>query len=203
MEKLKRKIFGFAYGSALGDATRQQAFQGRESQLRDCKEAKVIVQEYMDNLLAGRAVDFYRTVQEVERAFQRYIHQHNIQGEFRFGNAQKLLNMTAKQLYIAVYADESLRAKFKDCHCPMDGVMVAHLIGKLDKAEGLPKRLADYTRERGWKGKLRGAWSRITFDDREQYEIFQEGIRFLANREGVSPIEYDYLVWGTPQDERV
>ncbi len=197
MEKLKCKIFGFAYGSALGDATRQQAFQGRESQLRDCEEAKAIVQAYIDDLLAGRAVDFYRTAREAEAAYRTYISDHGIEGEFRFGNAQKLINMTAKQLYITVYADESLREKFKGCHCPMDGFMVAHLVEELDKcsAAELPQRLAEYTSRRGWKGRLRAAWSKITFDDREQYEIFQEGIRFLAERKGVSPIEYDYLFW--------
>lgn len=198
METIRRRIFEFAYGAALGDATRQRAFEGRESQLRGCEEGRMIVQKYIDHLMDGQAVDFYRAAYEVETAYQSYMKSNDIEGEFRFGNAQKLINMTAKQMYITVYANEKLRERFCNCHCPMDGVMVEHLVDELDKFSPteLPKRLAEYTGRRGWKGRLRAAWSKITFDEREQYEIFQDGIRFLADRTGVSPIEYDYLFWG-------
>lgn len=197
MEEIKFKIFDFAYGAALGDATRQQAFNGKESSLRNCDKSKAIIREYVDQLLNGSEPNFYQTAQRVEKVFCDYMEQHSIDGTFRFGNVQKLINMTVKYLYIVVYANDSLRRNFNNCHCPMDSFMVERLIKELDgtPAERLPKQLADYKSIRGWKGYLRRPWSRISFDQREQYELFQEGIRFFAEQNGVSSVEYDYIAW--------
>ena len=42
---------------------------------------------------------------------------------FTFGNAQKLVNMTAKYMFLRAYGDNGERSKFEGCDCPMDGVM--------------------------------------------------------------------------------
>ena len=39
---------------------------------------------------------------------------------FKFGNAQKLVNMILKYFYISTYNNDNMRKGFQYCHCPMD-----------------------------------------------------------------------------------
>lgn len=39
------------------------------------------------------------------------------------------------------------------------------------------------------------SWSKIVNSNTSQYEAFQEIVKYLAQKQGVSPIEYDYLMW--------
>jgi len=203
MERIRRKVFEFAYGGGLVDATRQQAFKGPESQLRDCVDAMLIVREYIDRVLNKETADFYKTAKAVEECFAEHIERKGISGKFSFGNAQKLINMTVKNMYTVVYIDDSLRESFRQCHCPMDNIMIDRVLKELDKTsiQHLPKQIAEYMSVRGWRGRLRKPWSQIEFYDREQYEVFQAIVRFFADLEGISPIEYDYLIWDKAIEE--
>ena len=51
--------------------------------------------------------------------------------EFSYGNAQKLVNMTAKYIYIATYFNDDYKDKFEKCHCPMDSLIVESLIADI------------------------------------------------------------------------
>ncbi len=197
MKNIQEKIFDFAYSAALSDATRQKAFKGPESQLRDCESARRIVKDYIDSIFNGETIDFYKTTKAVEDSFQKHIGIKCISGRFSFGNAQKLVNMTVKNMYTVVYANTDLRENFYQCHCPMDNIMIENAIREIEKysIQDLPDSISEYLNIYGWRGKLRRPWSQIEFDSREQYEIFQEIIRFLAEKIDVSPIEYDYLIW--------
>lgn len=51
--------------------------------------------------------------------------------KFTFGNVQKLVNMTAKYMFLSAYENENKRVLFKHCHCPMDGIMIRAIRKKL------------------------------------------------------------------------
>lgn len=222
-DELQKTIFDYAYGAALGDAIGQKAFEGNKIPLRNNEDAKAIARQYIDDILNGLSPDFYETVGKLENSFKKYIDANKdavvlriknkngteqqfaerqrdkngnlIEPIFRFGNAQKLLNMLAKNMFLLVYQDELLRANFTQCHCPMDNIMINNIKKALkemndEEASLLLKRYKD-------SEKL--AWSRIETANLEQYEAFQACIKFLADKQGLSPIEYDYWQWKKTQ----
>ena len=140
-------------------------------------------------------MDFYQTASKVKKA---YID--NGAAAFTFGNAQKVLNMTVKYMYIAAYQKEihgDLHEKFKDCHCPMDSIMVERVIDGIKEQthlEEVQTILAGHKKD--WRGFLRNPWSRMNTDeDIEQYELFQRLVKYLSGQAGRIPIEYDFKVW--------
>ena len=209
-EDLQKTIFDFSYGGALGDAIGQRAFEGNKKPLRRHEDAKKIARAYIDQLMAGEEPDFYKTAEALEASFQQYIRKHKADivyekdGKpsdpiFRFGNAQKLLNMLAKNMFLLAYRDESLRDKFVNCHCPMDNIMI-------DTVKKELKQLGDEKAKellRAYNASGKAAWSRIEKENVTQYECFQACVRYLAKQEGLSPIEYDYWMWkkASPEDE--
>ena len=206
-DELQKTVFDYSYGAALGDAIGQKAFEGNKMPLRNNEEAKVIARKYVDSIINGEKPDFYKAAKELQESFTRYIEENKSEiiyitkgGNpsspiFRFGNAQKLLNMLAKNMFLLVYQDELLRANFTQCHCPMDNIMINNIKKALkemndEEASLLLKRYKD-------SEKL--AWSRIEEEDREQYEAFQACVKFLADKKDLSPIEYDYWQWKKTQ----
>jgi hypothetical protein len=200
---LQKTIFDFSYGAALGDATGQKAFEGNKKPLRNNEGAKEIARKYIDEIIAGENPDFYETTKELEKSFNKYIkdNKSNIEytkknGEksepvFRFGNSQKLINMLAKNMFLLVYQNKDLRDSFSQCHCPMDNEMIKNVKKELKKsndakAEELLKK---------YRESEKVAWSRIECRNTDQYEIFQKCVQYLADKEGLSPIEYDYWMW--------
>lgn len=128
-----------------------------------------------------------------------------------FGNAQKLINMTAKYMFISAYQDSGKAKLFDQCHCPMDGIMVdkvTKLAGRLvdEGEEGLRASLEKFAykcpRAHDWAAKDEARWSKLTLENRKPYEGFQKVVRALAEREGLSPLELDFCVWGSDGDER-
>ena len=217
-ETITQKIFEFAYGSGLEDAIRQQAFKSDnkgestvKKPLRNCEEAKETVKGYVDCILHGQKPNFYEVAKMVEKQFDTYIEDYNrhpedgkkITGKFRFGNAQKLINMTAKYMFILTYDRPELRERFAQCHCPMDSIMIENVIKGIDECTKLPENIEKLT-TRGWKTQLRKPWSQIEYDSPEQYKTFQTLVAFLAKEkygENTPPIEYDYLEWKSGEKE--
>ena len=207
-QELKEKQFSYAYGAALHDAVNQQAFQGKEIPLRKNKKAQIIVKEYIDDILMGNEPCLYEAAGNIEASFKQFIEVHcdeiisskkdgsgkPITPKFRFGNAQKLINMTVKNMYLLAYTDENLRIKFRKCHCPMDNRIIGVMKNALKKLmdNGNPKAAGLLDQ---WKACGSTAWSRIESSDIRKYDKFQEIIRFLAEMDGISPIEYDYKMW--------
>ena len=206
-DELQKTVFDYSYGAALGDAIGQKAFEGNKKPLRNNEEAKVIARQYVDSIINGEKPDFYKAAEALQESFTRYIEENKSEiiyikkgGNpsspiFRFGNAQKLLNMLAKNMFLLVYQDELLRANFTQCHCPMDNIMINNIKKALketndEEASLLLKRYKD-------SEKL--AWSRIEEEDLEQYEAFQACVKFLADKQDLSPIEYDYWQWKKTQ----
>jgi hypothetical protein len=68
---LRKTIFDFSYGAALGDATGQKAFEGNKKPLRNNEGAKEIARKYIDEIIAGENPDFYETTKELEKSFNK------------------------------------------------------------------------------------------------------------------------------------
>lgn len=111
---------------------------------------------------------------------------------------------------MATYNRQELRENFKCCHCPMDSVMmkeVAKRAGNLvDKEEKLRIPLEKFARKRpqatDWVPKDNVRWSKISFDNQKPYKGFQEVVRILAGKMKLSPLEFDFFVWGDEGDDQ-
>lgn len=194
------KVFDFIYTIAMRDATLQQAFDltksglTKKSDLLNCTAAKKYVRKYIDDIIAGKNTSFDTVEKDVETAFGQFIPGKN----FTFGNCQKLINMTVKYFYIVTYSDSTIRSHFNSYHCPMDNVMIEVAINELDN---IGKTLNDINEFynlkiiKANKTYLRQSWSQIDISDIKQYKLFQAAVCYLAQQQGVSPIEYDYLMW--------
>lgn len=120
--------------------------------------------------------------------------------EFTFGNAQKLVNMTAKYMYLYCYYDTSKRELFENCHCPMDRIMIKRIADRIrEQHDGkMPDKYKLPDESKGWSSV---SWSKITEKhtkdktDVDVYNTFQEMARDLADDMGVSPLELDVLLW--------
>lgn len=197
---IEKKIFDFAYELALRDATLQNAYTGSLGSLRQNDEAKRILKAYINAVLAGNANEalFWQTAQAIEASFDSFLDAG--QPCFTFGNTQKLINMTAKYMFITCYQHNDLRNAFSVCHCPMDGIMVNTVIDELERALSSSSSFEEQQRirefmSRGWKSYLRSPWSKIKSSNKEQYKTYQRIVRLLSDRNGVSPLEYDFLMW--------
>lgn len=208
---LDEKIFDFAYLMALRDATVQQAFpssgKGSKKLLIKCTEAREALSSYIESIFAGRPEDFYEVESKVEESFNAFLKMHGSSAHFTFGNAQKLINMSAKYMYMATFGRPELRGRFAACHCPMDAILIRTVVSEADKKVS-GNALSDEERRilqeflnvcapkpESGKGKhlWRGApWSRVTV---EHYREFQKAVCVLARAEGIYPLEYDYLHW--------
>ena len=199
------KVFEFIYTIAMRDATLQKAYELKKDGLTDEQKksneykkelllknegAKSIVREYIDDIIAGNNPCFYAVEENLERSFEEFVEKYKpYLTEFTFGNCQKLINMTVKYFYIVTYSDPTIRSHFNDCHCPMDNVMINMAIKELNKSG---ETLANFNTT---SANLRKSWSRIVHGNTSQYDAFQEIVKYLAKQQGVSPIEYDYLMW--------
>lgn len=208
-EKLKDKIFAFAFDMAFRDATMRNAFKRRESEQHkqsDTKEVKAEkdelyrqrkedvkvnardrVKRYIDEIIDERYPDPIQAIEDVCNRTDSF--------DFTFGNAQKLVNMTAKYMFMATYGKPEMRVLFKGCHCPMDGVMIEFVArGFKDK-----KELVGFESTEEYKAfialKWKRAWSQLDGDLPKEYERFTDCIEKIADMVGMLPIEVDYLYW--------
>lgn len=199
-QEIMERIFDFAYNEALNDATLQKAYEGSKKTIEDNVKARSVVNTYINQILEGANPDFWEAAKNVGACIP--------DTNFTFGNIQKLINMTVKYMFIACYANKGLRENFKDCHCPMDGIMIATVKekylnylesngnNKKDKLLQIPigngKTSIDISKIR---------WSKLSFEDSDSetsniiYRNFQEMVSILAKKKNVFPIEYDFLLW--------
>ena len=191
-------------------------FRATSEQKDNAKCAKKAVWGYINRLRIDEGYErreqhdasFFATAENVINAFAGY---GDDDSSFGFGNAQKFINMTAKYMFISAYQDSNKAKLFDQCHCPMDGIMVdkvTKLAGRLvdEGEEGLRASLENFAykcpRAHDWAAKDEVRWSKLTLENRKPYEGFQKVVRALAEREGLSPLELDFCVWGSDGDER-
>jgi len=110
---------------------------------------------------------------------------------FTFGNAQKLINMSAKYAYTICLADPTYRERFRFCHCPMD-------LGMLDKVWYMHKGKFNEKRL-GSHDSFCSSWSTETAEDQtfpDRYNKFQQAVKDIIANTEIYPIEFDYFEWG-------
>lgn len=192
--EVDKLIFDFVYELALRDAVMRTAYLGDKSELRKNEYAKNIVRDYADDIINKKSFDYYDIAKKLCDEFNS---EKNSDHQFTFGNAQKLLNMTIKYLYIMCYKNSNVRECFKKCHCPMDGIMIDKVINELKDLKKIGDAQVQEHTKRGYIGFLKSkSWSRLSFrDDKAIYEQFQKSVKFLADKQGLSPLEYDYYLW--------
>ncbi len=213
-------IFDFAYTLAMRDATNRTAYQPKEndelsitrSQLKHLAEPKKCVREYLDAIFnkeeSKKSNDLF---DECEKQVEERI------PGFTFGNAQKLINMTAKYMFITAYHDDAKRSLFSECHCPMDSIILEYVIRSFkEKKDDLNRIFTNHSielDEKGYVHKDSGrvrwftylrepGWSRIERENGTdgpiptQYAIFQEMVKTLSEEVRIFPLEFDYIYWG-------
>ena len=195
MSAIQDKIFEFIYGAGLHDATAQRAYpchKGEEKQLKNNKEAVEIVKGYVDNIIKGTPDDFYDIAMRLVNSFNMFEKTNGMKELFTFGNAQKLINITVKFMYIVSYNNVEMQQLFANCHCPLDrkmGGFVKKELKKLRMYKSLPRDIVTIIDNNLWK-KWDGTWSKVSV---ESYRQYQTVVMYLSKKEGVIPIEYDYI----------
>ena len=218
-EKIDERIFDFVYTLAMRDATMQRAYKGVKRQLwKNPGDEKGILKEYIENIFKGYNPNIYTYAELIIKEID--------DSQFRFGHAQKLINMTSKYMYIAAYNDVNVRNNFACCHCPMDSSMMKSVLSAVKSyrakdcyeneykntlGECLSKKGQDYLdiylthknksiNERNWR--LDISWSKIDCSNKHPndlgaYELFQQMVEFVARVKNIHPIEVDYDLWNT------
>lgn len=134
------EVFEFLYRCAMVDAISMKSFKGKKKWVYNVQEAKKCVKVYVDKLFAQ---DSFKSQEEHDTLFLEIAHKicdainqnKDREDDFTFGNAQKLLNMTAKHCCIYTYMNPSLWDIFKFCHCPMDGRMLENAWEKYNERD--------------------------------------------------------------------
>lgn len=196
-KELRTFIFDFVYNMAINDATIRTDAASEKSEIRDDETIKSIVRKHIDNILSeNNTEDFNKTVEEIENVLVSKKPHSN----FTFGNIQKLINMTAKYIYISCYSDRSIRERFNNCDCPMDSIMI-EIVTKKYKKKGwaVPEFIYNGRRTQSWIGTV--SWSKIIEEQsdqknsRKRYDEFQSMVRKLCTEEEITPLEFDLKYW--------
>ena len=200
-------VFNFIYGCALHDAVLQKAFIGDRKWINNVSEAKQSVKKYVDKIINGDFKNpdnatksnhdklFFETAENVCKQINSKKPKNSQIGNFTFGNAQKLINMTIKHVYAHTYSINSTtcnftRDNFRHCHCPMDSIMLEKVWNEYAQC------FSPEERKKVLGKNFCSAWGCMGFND-SRYENFQNAIKAIIpkNNGNIFPIEYDYIIW--------
>lgn len=174
---IDKDIFIFAYKMAFRDAMMRKAFPKNEGEGEtNFKAVKKKIYDVCRPVVEKYINDIFREEYPEPKDVILSICSICNEERFSFGNAQKLVNMTAKYMFLSSYHDDNKRKLFEKCHCPMDSFMIQKVPQNLEK-----------------KFIHSMAWSKIVVLDTQAYDYFQEEIRKQCN--DCYPIEYDFLEW--------
>jgi len=204
---VQNRIFDFCYMNALRDATLQLAFSGKTKDIAESEDVKELVKEYARSL-AGITKPIqddnyiYNLIDLITNMAPQSHDKENRIVMFKYGNAQKLVNMTAKYLFIRNYSKMEYIELFKKCHCPMDSLIIKamkkdiKIRSDLDKSiKAIYDGIYDKENTNTWREYLDLPWSLCS---EERYRFFQTVInKIIENKYNneISPLEYDYLMW--------
>lgn len=174
MELIEEDIFKFAYVLAFRDATMRKAYQNDSDDKKACKEnAKTVVNDALKVFLSDKV---FMPMEYIDGILDK-----TKDNGFSFGNAQKLLNMFFKYLYIGGSFDPKMKKKFDACDCPIDGVMIK-IIRENPRVSTEFKKV--FPSDFPWSKKLTP----------EKYNVFQEEVDRLKD-EGTSRLKFDFDNW--------
>lgn len=191
-------IFDYVYGLAMSDATRRTPCAGSyidfldEAANKAAGIAKKWVQDYINEIVSeSKSLDFYDVAIEVE------VQLNSINKLFSFGNAQKLINMVAKYVYIRNYDAPCDAESFSECHAPLDGIMRDFVYRswfyfKLNSSS-----------RKGPGFCISGPWSKLKGEKGiNEYRAFQIAITQIIeasglkkNGESINRLEFDFIFW--------
>ncbi|MCR5736588.1 MAG: hypothetical protein K6G64_02940 [Eubacterium sp.] len=206
-DSMKEKIFDFVYYEALKDATLRNTCESksRDVVLGETKVAKQIKEEvynYIKTIL-NNEMDEDTCIETIRKVAKKT--KTDAPG-FTFGNAQKLVNMTAKYFFILTYEQEKKRKNFRHCHCPMDESMIEAVKGYHEELKELVKEKDSQCFECfKYKKSIDKSWSTLTMseEDQEKYLNFQKWIKEISRLDsfvkkygkGNCSLEIDFLLW--------
>lgn len=203
-EMLTNRVFEFVFGCAMHDAILQQAFKGKKDWVRKVTSAQSPLREYIDKIFKNE----FKTQQDHDLCFLKTVNaicksiNENKPGDatdaFSFGNAQKLINMTAKHFYSICYFEPKKREKFQFCHCPLDSIMVNEVWRIYRKEKGVTSRKNDLNTDfcKSWGDEGLDGGKQPELDDfPDRYKRFQKAVKVLIGDSDIYPIEFDYLIW--------
>lgn len=183
-----------AINKAYGDATQQNAFNGlfkkniiNIGKLKESSETnKVTSSEYLYDKISkyGKSINFATWHREVcESLVETYqeIKDENNKNFFTYGNAQKLLNMALKYLWLLDMLPGSIDGAL--LHAPID----SYILQKLENS------IENISAENGSYKYNGETWSQLS--DYEHYIELQKTIRTLAKAENKSVIEWENEAW--------
>lgn len=198
-------IFDFVYKMAMNDATMQKAYDESKDKLLECKELKECVKNYIKSIFSSEYPEFNDTAEKALSIVKGY-------PSFTFGNVQKLINMTAKYFFISTYNDPNKRVLFKECHCPMDKIMIEKIVAEYkrlikDDLEQKDKKLEYYVIE---NGKETCDWSNVCWSklvdyytgdiySRLLYEKYQEMVKYITC-DKIMPLEVDFIYFNRQKE---
>ena len=181
MDKYQKLVFNFIYVMAIRDSVMQRAYVGERKWMwdnsEDMQDVKSCLEEHLNMILTGKysdQEDYDSDFCELTKKICNLINEKKQESDFKFGNAQKLINMMDKYFYITIFNDSAKRECFKYCHCPMDRQMIKKVLKK------------------------EFSWGTLEFDNDgkipKQYIEFLDEVRNLAGQD-YYPVEYDYKYW--------
>lgn len=194
------QIMRLIFSDAVGYATLRLAFRGEKAWMK----SKSVYEEIKDlfinicmNTMIGKyenQEDYDKVLLETSQEICNYYNNSSRIGntKFTFGNAQKMLNIMMKYLYIWSLGDEDRKECFKYCHCPMDQRMLEFVWSRRGE---LDKQLRD---KFGKREEFLKSWGDEDYENDDtfpqRYDLFQEAVRMLCE-DGESPLEFDYRNW--------
>ena len=205
-QTISNKIFEFIYGCAMRDAVLQKAFIGEKAWVEGVEESKNILERYINKVLSNEFENqedhdeiFLITANDICKAINNKKPDYAAD-IFSFGNAQKLINITAKHFYSLCYYDRNLRDSFRYCHCPLDSIML-NKIWKMYKEtfgnEARKNKLISvefFCQSWGNEGVQENIQPEL-FSFPNRYMKFQSAIRDIIGNDNLYSVEFDYLIW--------
>lgn len=202
-------IFDFCYELALRDATIQGAFLGKLDELRNNEEMKYKVNDFICHILCNDSDDFViNTIDDICDLMKEYNNSKTErQYQFKLGNVQKLVNMTAKYMFISTCNNPDLRESFKNCHCPLDST-IAKLIYVLCLDSGISlNKIGYYDSVMNKRRSIKSFFKDFHFSNinKEQYIFCQESIKKIVkeNSNVNSSLEFDMFYWNKYSREEI
>ncbi len=192
MPTIDDKIFEFVYNCAMADATKMKAYPHinvntapKKSELVKLYPTVMAeVKTFADDVLDGN----FKNQSAYDEAFYTLAYKITTDIKyFTFGNAQKLINMTFKYLYIMVYRSVGKKNRFRFCHCPVDQrIQIA--VWRECKKNGI---------KLGCQQDFCYSWSMDIPSSKSNYERFQKAVRELIKTHtyGDNGIEIDYFLF--------
>lgn len=200
-KNLDDKIFRFIYIEAMRDAVLQLSFKGDKKWLTESDELfdslMGEIELLIDKVISGEFIskdEYNEWFLSTAINICKCINKKTINNEFTFGNAQKLINIMLKYFYILSYKNDSLKERFKFCHCPMDRQLLMKVWSKRAELDDIMLgKYEDFLK----------SWGNEDFEKDEndkkiyprRYLLFQQAVCHLSEKKNMSPLEYDYYEW--------